>query len=73
MTADTSHDRMRRSMAKYGITQREIVDRIIADIGGSRDDVEAHVSRFAQGGPASMAVAIAITCSIAEMQTATVH
>jgi hypothetical protein len=72
MTADAS-DCMRQSMAKYGITQREIVDRIGADIGGDRDRIEAHVAAFVQGGPASMAVAIAITCSIAEMQTATVH
>lgn len=60
-------------MLKYGITEREIVDRIVADIGRGRNDVEAHVSAFVQGGPCSMAVAIAIACSIAEMQTATVH
>lgn len=73
MTTDTSHDRMRRSMAKYGITEREIADRIATDIGGGRERIEAHIAAFVQGGPASMAIAIAITCSIAELQTATVH
>lgn len=71
--ADTSHDRMRRSMKKYCVTEREIVDRIVTDLGIDRDRAEAHVSQFVQGGPASMAIAVAITCSISEMQIATVH
>lgn len=73
MSKPTSHDLMRKAMAKHGITAAELIDYIHKDLGGDRQRVVDAVTRFVNGGPGSIAVHAGIIGISVDQQDATVH